>query len=1380
MKRKNRTLFFNISLQLFFFFILPLRTYAQNELIQIQQLSNQPQNDVNCIYRDKNGYMWIGTLDGLHKYDGYTYKSYKVQPDGSGISSNLIKEIDEDSQGNIWIGTYDKGICKLNPQTETFTNFYNTPSKGIFNSNDVTTLIVDNKNIIWTGNMNGINRIQMDSTMTKINKVDIFNTHEFDISINSNQVKVIFQDKSDNIWVGTNLNLFHLLDPYTSSTSLSIASYNISVESICEYEEGIFIGGYDKIYQLQTNSKPFTLKAINNKKGTAISYSNNKLWIGNREGLFTLTHTENTEWDITHHFYENFEDNSLSCNLVSCINYDINEQIWIGTRGGGINIAQLKQKRFEHYKKTLTPGSIKNNLCRYIFEDSYQNLWIGTEEQGINFLPKNANYANGFIKLNVNTVTNLNRAYCIEETILPNSKKHKSLVWVGTSYPTNLSVYNPVTLEQLPTHPQFINIGFVFALESQNDSIMWVGTYGSGLYRFTLDDDGNVLKTQNFSPNDDSPNSISSIIVRSIFKDSNGNIWVGTDKGLNFLSKKESLSESPKFKVYSSKDNTNKIPHDYILQIFEAKNKTIWIGTMGGGLLKYTTPLGDKPANFIQYTTENNLPNNTIKSINEDSEGNLWLTSNNGLSKFDPNKEIFNNYDISDGLQDNEFSEICSVTRKNGQIVVGGIRGFNVFYPGDIKPDIDPPIMHLTNFYIDNIEIKPNSNDGILKKDIQYTKELTLKFQDNSFSIGFVGLNYNAPQKNNYQYILEGFDKQWYRADAKYRIAKYTNIPPGTYEFRVIGSNSDNVWSTEPAKLKIVIKPPFYRSNLAYILYFLAILGILFLLRFLSYQKHNHENELLRAKLERDKVEELSQLKLRFFTNISHEFRTPLTLISAPLTRLIKENDGSSANQRLTLYKLIDQNIKIMMRLINQLMDFRKLEQDKMSLKVNKFNLVEFTYTFFNSFSELAYQKKIDYDFTCNERNIEIWGDQEKIERVIYNIIANAFKYTPSNGSINVELIKNDEDQTVEIRVSDTGIGIKEEAKAHIFERYFRDKSQLQQDVGGTGIGLALSLSLIELHHGTITFESKENKGSTFSIIIPLGNTHFKEEEIDNNYAEYQFTSTSTGANKLPDPDMNQSTPIPYRKRILVVEDNHDLRIFITNSLTDDFDVIQVEDGKQAIDSFTENIPDLIVSDIMMPNINGIELCEYVKTHIETSHIPVILLTAKNTDESQIEGYETGADGYLNKPFNIDVLKASINSLIKNREELKRKFQKEETISPDIIANNSTDAKFLDKILSIIDENISDSEFSVETLADKYGVSRIYLNRKIKALTGETSNQFIRNIRLKHAAKLLKNGEMNVSEVTWMVGYNDLKTFRVRFKEKFGLSPSDYAQKHKA
>ncbi|WP_075602390.1 two-component regulator propeller domain-containing protein [Saccharicrinis aurantiacus] len=1347
-------------------------------LIKIRTLENQPQNEVNFIFQDKNGFMWIGTLDGLHKYDGYTYKTYQVENNINSISSNLIKSIAEDSKGNIWVGTYDKGICKLDPRTDEFTNYYNTPNKELFNTNDITTLIIDNNDIIWTANWQGINRIKMDSTMANIESIDII---PFDTG-KEGFIKVLHQDKFNNIWIGTNNVLLRLLNPDAAISNIKYQSFNINSETICNSDNGIYIGSVS-VYHIETKDigKNTQAQIIDAKPSSALFWHNNILWIGNRNGLFKKEKMKD-HWLDTLPFIDDFTGNQINCNIVSWITSDKNNQIWIGTRGGGVNIARESKKPFEHYKNTTQKGSLSNNLCRSVFEDSEENLWIGTEEEGVNFLKKGSDYKSGFIKLDVNKDSTNNRAYAIEESIHPKSTKHKRIIWVGTSHSTNLCGIDANTLKEVVTPPYISSLGFVFTIKCYKNKYLWVGTYGEGLYRLTLNEQGEISAYLKMTPSSKDNSSILSHIIRSINIDSKGNLWVGTDKGLNVLPSSEINSDKPKFARYTKGSANGELTHDYILQVYEAKNKDIWIGTMGGGLMKFNDGIGGNKPIFTNYTKTNGLPNNTIKSICEDTEGNLWLATNKGISKYNTKNKQFTNYDKSHGLQDNEFSEICAITRNNGQIVMGGINGLNVFSPEKIKKDLLKPNMFFTNFYIDNQEITTHTEGeykGILKNNIQYTKELELDYDNNSFSIDFVALNYTSPQNNKYQYKLEGFDEQWYKASAGYRTAKYTNVPPGTYTFKAIGSNGDNVWSDHPASVSITIKPPFYRTWLAFIFYFIVLAMLAVLQRRTAYMRHKRKNELIIANIEKNKIEEISQMKLKFFTNISHEFRTPLTLISGPIEKLLKDNNNSNPTDRRSYLELINQNVKVMMRLINQLMDFRKMEQEKLLLKVNAFNMVEFTATICNSFAELANQKEINYEFTHTQESIQIWGDQDKLEKAIYNLLSNAFKFTKNKGSINVKLKVDSKNAYISIK--DTGLGISKENQQHVFERYFRDRTHLQSNAGGTGIGLALSKGMVELHSGKITLESEPDIGSTFTIILPLGNRHFKKEEIEQTSTAYAFNQLSTNQSYTEEPTIINEDEVTiqspaHKAKILIAEDNNDLMVFITKMLKSHFTIMQAEDGKAALDLCKKSIPDLIISDIMMPNINGIELCKTIKSTELTSHIPVILLTAKNTIESQIEGLETGADSYLNKPFNFEVLLASINSILQNRAQLRKKFQKEIEINPTIIANNSTDTKFIDKILAIIEENLSDSSFTVEKLAETYGVSRIYLNRKIKALTGETSNQFIRNIRLKHAAELLKQGNMNVSEVTWMVGYNDLKTFRVRFKEKFNISPSDYSQ----
>jgi signal transduction histidine kinase/CheY-like chemotaxis protein len=813
----------------------------------------------------------------------------------------------------------------------------------------------------------------------------------------------------------------------------------------------------------------------------------------------------------------------------------------------------------------------------------------------------------------------------------------------------------------------------------------------------------------------------------------------------------------------------------------EDHNGTIWIGTMGSGLLKFEENSEDDYS-FTNITTNDGLPNNTIKTIVEDNDGMLWLASNKGLSRYNPNDGGILNYDKEDGLQDNDFSEICGLKRKNGDLVFGGINGFNVFQTQQLKIDKIKPRLYFTDFLILNKEVKTGDlvdNKQILKKAIEYTKSIELEYHHNSFSIGFVGIQFNSPQKNNYRYILEGFDKEWYKASPDYRLAKYTNIPDGEYTFKVMGSNSDNIWTNEPIELKIIVKSPKFRSPLAITIYIALLIVLLIVIFKVIKEITQRRRDVLLANIEKERVEEIARLKLQFFTNISHEFRTPLSLITTPLEQLIIEGEKTNTKNQQYNLSLIRHNVGVMMRLINQLLDFRKLDQNKLRLKPSSQSLNAFLENIFLAFEVLAKQKNITYNFYPWTGGDDIWIDVDKMEKVIYNLLSNAFKYTDENGRIEVKAEADLKSNEYIISVSDTGIGIAEDEEIHIFERYYQADNKQTRNISGTGIGLALAKGFVDLHQGEIGFYPNKDEGTVFFVKLRMGNAHFSQDMFVDTQVLNSLAIPEYQSPELDAAEKGQKASTSNLPKMLVVEDNFELRKQIKNIFRNEFRVYEAEDGEAGLAMCKVKLPDIIVTDVMMPKMDGMEMCKKIKSDEEISHIPIMILTAKNTDDTIVEGYDIGADGYVMKPFNVKVLKARVNSLVKNREQLRARFQKEIEINPKIISNTPADSKFLDKILAFIEANLSEAEYSVEQLAADYGVSRIYLNRKIKALTGETTIEFMRNIKLKHAAELLKQNKLNISEVAWDVGYNDIRTFRKRFKEKFEMSPSEFARQYK-
>ena len=810
---------------LFFAFAANLNLFAnfQKQMLSVTNLSDIPAKDVNCIFNDSKGFMWMGTLDGLHRYDGYSYKTYRIETNRNSIPSNMIIALDEDSGGNLWIGTYGKGVCMLNTQNDTFTSYNTETSEEEVLPNDVIALMVDDHDYLWTVNWFGIYRAKIDTTHNTLGKVEKVLTNAVGRS-DSFSFKTIFQDKTGTIWVGSNGYTIRMINPYASPETIKTEIYNCYSESICDFEDGILAGGVTTNSIIKNKSdNSYEIRYVNNESSLKLIYVDKKIWVGQRTGITCLEKNEAGNWESSLRLQKDFSEQSLSSNITTSLIHDHLGQIWLGTRGGGVTIISPIPKRFQHYKHSTHPGSLANDLVMCIFEDSHQNLWIGTEERGASVLAKGKSYQNGFTHLVANAFENENRVYAIEETKTPASDSHQSIIWTGTSHPKYLAAFDPKTLREIPLPSSVSRIKHVFALENENDSILWIGTYSGGLWRFNLDNEGRIIKMSNFTPT--TPSKLTSRIVRSIFKDSKGNVWVGTDKGITMIPQGETNKDNPNFKTFELGSRPDQLSHDYILQFFESSTGVLWIGTMGGGLLKCTANSGNYE--FTAITTQEGLPNNTIKSIVEDSNGYLWLSSNKGITRYNPNDGNITNFELEDGLQDMVFSEICGLKRKNGDIIFGGINGFNVFQSQQMPIDKFQPLIYFTDFQILNKEVKCGeliNGKKILTRTIEHTKSIELDYKHNSFAIGFVGIQYISPGKNHYRYKLEGFDKEWYKASPDYRMAKYTNIPDGDYVFKVMASNSDNVWADLPIELNIRIHPPLHRSKPALAIYAFLLL----------------------------------------------------------------------------------------------------------------------------------------------------------------------------------------------------------------------------------------------------------------------------------------------------------------------------------------------------------------------------------------------------------------------------------------------------------------------------------------------------------------------------------------------------------------------------
>lgn len=1376
------------GVRFYFFFILlffgiVFSTRSQNVVFEkITTVEGLSQNDVNDIFQDKNGFLWIATNDGLNRYDGYNFKTFSLKPySAEGISSNLVYCMTEDIDGNIWLGTSDEGICKFDVTTEQFYIYKNTPENpNLLGSNRVTTITASRDGSIWVGTNYGLTilRAKGDSVVS-----ESINSENYP-SLQSNVINDIKEDIYGRKWIGTKLGLY-VYDDSKEQAKLTVANNWGYVNDIHIADNAVYAAytiGVARIrFNWETLGNIQTDMVCNENSQSIILNDFGDLYVATNYGLFIYERDELNKNIFKEgvHYTEGWEDYNLTKNVITSLYKDKSGIIWIGTNGGGLNKYNPKQKKFRHFNKTRVEGSLSYNKIRAIYEDRQKNIWIGTEGAGINFLPHeaNKNFASGFEYIDVNANTGQNHVYSFVDV---NTDGDVNML-AGTGYPSVVTIISSdgksLKLKDKGLLSEIGNSPFT-TLRDRHGNI-WFGTYGvMGLYKYSKNENGE--RVQRFF-SDGTKGCLVSNTIRSLLEDSYGNIWIGTDKGLNLLTVEQQNNEKPKFELFQKDiNNPNAISHNYVLPMFQTVDKTIWIGTMGGGLNKLIYHPNPDSIKFEGITVKDGLPNNVIKGILEDDYGFLWVSSNKGLTRYDVADNLFVNYDVSDGLQDNEFGELACCKLSDGEMLFGGVNGFNAFYPQQIVSDMSTPTLALTDFHILNQAVNAGERIHgrvVLEKVINHTEKIKLKYSENSFAIYFSSLHFSAPGKNTYKYMLEGFDNTWVRKDASDRIAKYTNLPWGKYTFKVLASNNDGIWSSNAKTLQIEVTPPWYFTSVAWFIYVSLVLALLWFFQRYSVIHIKQKNELMMEHFEKEKIQELSQMKLRFFTNISHEFRTPLTLIIGPLEKLIRKGDYDK--KTVENFSIMHRNASILLRLINQLIDFRKFEQGKMKLRASNTNVVSFLNEVFLSFAELAKNKSISYNYVSPRSELLLWFDDDKLERIMYNLLSNAFKFTAEGGKIDLEV---DEDEyNIIVKVKDNGVGIPEEMQSHIFERFYQTERIQNRKVGSTGIGLSFIKGLVEMHKGEINFESQENKGTTFVVSFKKGNAHLQEEQMREVSREVQ-TSVKNFSFLEPVKTSDETTAVGDKKKhtVLLVEDNFELRKFVQDSLSYKYKILVADNGQEGLEKINEFDPTIVVSDIMMPIMNGFELCEKIKTEESISHIPVVLLTAKSTAENRVEGYNKGADGYIAKPFSIEVLEARIENLILSREKLRNKLRTTITVEPSEVTTTSMDEKFLKRILRIIEENLSDPDFSVTQLANEYGMSQNVFHKKLKGISGQTPKAFIRSIRLKRAAQLFSTAKYSVADVTYEVGFLDTKYFRNCFKEEFGLLPTEYIKRHKS
>ena len=1340
-----------------------------------------PENSVQCILHDHLGYMWFGTQNGLVKYDGYSMKVYQPDPDDSlSISYFIVRSIYEDKSGTLWIGTgwqESGGLNKFDRATETFTSYLHNPDDSTsINNNFIRQTYEDKTEKFWVVTREGLSLFDRQN--------ETFRRIPYKDSVYSITIGALIEDQvTGNLYVGSGNKLLILdkekkvlIDDYSAELKYDFGI----IRSFHQSKDGTIWIGHSKglaRFNPQLNDikhyQPFQ-SVKDNKKNNVDHLTEDKS--GNIWGacglILTETNTElfcfDPQLESFKTYKQNTEDqNSVSGNGLWSVYIDNSENIWVGSWEGGLNKWSRKKKKFKRYSyDPADPQKNNFNGVGSISEDPSGVIWFTTHEWLYSF---NRN-SNKFHHYKFDPKNNGTYALYIENS---------NTIWFGADV-RGLARFNPSNgtfkfYSHDPDDSTTISSNTVRRILPDGKDILWIAT-PNGLNKF----DKQTGDFKRYKHDSNNPQSLSQDEIHCLLKDREGILWIATDEGgLNRFDLATESFKSLRFEGLPGVTN-----------IYEDKKGNFWVGAYPLGLTLF-----DRKNEMSVYhiTEKDGLANNMISSVLEDDTGNLWISTGNGLSKFNPKNKTIKNYYTSNSFASNFFPFSSANKTSTGEMLFGTHDGFIIFHPDSIKDDPVPPQVVISNVSLFNEPDKKLKFDGFISE----LKELNLSYNENDLRFDYVGLHYGDPGKNQYKYKLEGFDKDWIDAGTQ-RNATYTNLDAGEYVFRVTACNCDGVWNEQGASLKIIIPPPFWATWWAYGFYLIIFGSILYGIR-----KYEMNRQLWKHRMELETVEavkykEINRMKSHFFANVSHEFRTPLTLILGPAEKLISKFQDEDVQKQTGAIK---RNANRLLGLINQLLDLSKLEAGKLELKASKQNIVPFLKGITMSFESVAERKDITLKVIPDREQIDLYFDKEKMTKIMTNLLSNAFKFTPEGGKITViikpssfpPLVKGElKGGSVEIKVRDSGIGISEEELPKLFDRFYQVDSSQTREHEGTGIGLALTKELVELHKGKISVNSKPGEGTEFIIELPTGRTHLKDEEIVEETAHTEDvilhpdlvgkknlvdnnTSDSLHFDRLGVTDSN-SEGNENKNIILVVEDNSDVREFIKDSLDNQFQIEEASNGEQGVRKAEQIIPDLIISDVMMPKMDGNELTRMLKNDEKTSHIPIILLTAKSEQQSKLEGLETGADDYLTKPFDTKELQIRINNLISIRRKLQEKYSRVDFIPVKKVEEkklSDLEEQFMSKVLQVIQTHLAEEEFSIEQFGKEVGMSRMQLHRKLKALTGKSASNYLRSIRLNKAKKMIEEQKGSISEIAYSVGFSSPQYFTRSFKDEFGYPPSE-------
>lgn len=1353
------------------------------------------QNLVYSICQDARGFMWFGTKDGLNRFDGYEFKTYRYDPfDSTSLSGNTIPTLFLDKAGQLWVGTSESGLNIYDSKQDHFIHV-DLDKSGKANHQSINSITEDANDNIWVAtDGQGLYRLtftEKNNHPANYSVAHYMHQDNNKESINSDFVLSVYADQQKNVWVSTisgGLQTAHLI---AGKMLFKPVDYEIlRVKKIIEGNEILFRKQEQLIVDMSAPIPP---------GNSWLEDGEGQLWFGTTSGLLLLDRLRNRVLYYDVSGAGNPDGHTYSIQNGPSVNGEAQNELWFGMiKGMGVFNTRKQTLQFLRNDPQQI-NSLQKGKILSVYHDNAGGIWMGSSGTGLSkydplsnkfpyplYISDDKQFTShdlsirAFYKLpqentlliGTNQGLHIANTHTDEISKVPDNilsmvysitGADNSNVWVANN--NGLALFDTKTGMEQDYYPKYLKSKRVdnrlFKIFEENKNTLWLLNANS-IIHFNVT--GKSFTFYDF--NRDSVNPYSEPAYGDIVQDRKGNLWIGTPNGLFYFD-----TTYHKFDYYTNHPkDTSSLSFNVVRSLLADPahpEKYLWIGTAGGGLnrLDLTTK------KFIHFTDKNGLPNNVVYGILADKAGKLWLSTNKGISKFDPQTFKFHNYGKSSGLQSNEFNSNAYYKSDDGELYFGGINGFNSFYPEKIVNNNHVPPVVFTDFRLLNQSIFPHDKTGLLQNSISETKTITLAYNQNNISFEVAALDFTESDENKYAYQLENFNKKWIPIGIE-RTITFSNLDPGKYVLHVRGANSDGTWNETGASITIIIQSPWWQTWWAYTFYILLSAIILYYLWKYNNRRIEIKNKLEFESLHSKKLIELDHLKSRFFANISHEFRTPLTLIIGPIEDLMQDKNVQKFREPL---QYIHRNAKRLLQLINQLLDLSRLDVGNYEVNTSRDDIIPFVKQIVHSFSSMAHHKNIQLETDVDPRlkndlkneTLIFYFDEDIIEKILYNLLSNAFKFTPDGGNIIVSICLS-ENNLLELRVEDNGTGIRLDKLPYIFDRFYQVDNSYKRQYEGTGIGLALVKELVELHKGTINVRSTVGHQTIFSCCFP-----FNKKITSNNSEPKISTNQEVLSPVVTEDDETEKTIDISRLTVLVVEDQLDVRKYISDKLAETYTVLEAKNGMEGLELAKLHIPDLVVSDVMMPMMDGFELCHSLKTNDFTSHIPIIILTARAEDVDKLAGLENGADAYLVKPFNSKELLLRVHNLIEVRNKLRKKFSGKLLVKPSQITVTSQDSQFMQRLLETVEKHLDDEKFSVDTLGHEFGMSTSQINRKLKAIINQSANVFIRSVRMERAMELLKVEQSTIAEVAYKTGFSEPSYFSRVFKNHFGFAPSE-------